>query len=207
MRHGKSNTRLYRVWSGMKDRCYNKNCKGYHHYGGRGIVVCDEWKDDFMCFYEWAMANGYDETAPRGQYTIERKDNDGPYSPDNCCWATIQEQERNKRNNIRVEADGEAKVLKQICEEQGIPYANEQKTYRRRSQGIRPMVKYNQDREKEVQNRAAELAVLMEAHPDWTNAQLAKEMNTTVRTIQRLKSRSERSWQENGQREIMLKSC
>lgn len=187
--HGKSNTRLYGVWSGMKDRCYNKNCKGYHHYGGRGIVVCDEWKDDFMSFYSWAMAAGYDETAPRGRYTIERKDNDGPYSPENCRWATIQEQERNKRNNIHVKVDGKAKILKQFCEEKGLRYSNELKTHQRRTQGIRPMSEYNQDREKKVQERAATLAAIMEAHPDWTNAQLANAMGTTVRTIQRLKAR------------------
>lgn len=187
--HGKSNTRLYRVWSGMKDRCYNKNCKGYHHYGGRGIVVCDEWKNDFMCFYEWAMANGYDETAPRGQYTIERKDNDGPYSPDNCRWATIHEQERNKRNNIHVEVDGEAKVLKQFCEEKGISYSRELKTHQRRTQGIRPMSEYNQDREKKVRERTAMLAAIIEAHPDWTNDRMAKEMGISSRYVQRLKKK------------------
>lgn len=187
--HGKSNTRLYGVWSGMKDRCYNKNCKSYPHYGGRGIVVCDEWKDDFMSFYNWAMENGYDETAPRGQYTIERKDNDGPYSPENCRWATIQEQERNKRSNIRIAVDGEVKVLKQFCDEQGIPYSNARKTHRRREQGVRPMSEYSQDRKKEMQERVAKLVAIMEAHPDWTNAQLAKELETTVRTVQRLKAR------------------
>lgn len=185
--HGKSNTRLYRVWSGMKDRCYNKNCKGYPRYGGRGITVCPEWKNDFMAFYNWAMATGYDETAPRGQYTIERENNDGPYSPDNCKWITIQEQERNKRNNIKVNVGGEVMVLKQACQEQGLVYANELKSHQRRSCGMRTMEEYTADRKRELSENARKLQDIMNSHPEWTNAQLAEAMACTVRTVQRLK--------------------
>lgn len=187
MQHGKSKTRLYRVWSGMKDRCYNKNCKGYPNYGGRGIEVCPEWKYDFMAFYAWAIANGYDETAPRGQYTIERMENDGPYSPGNCKWVTIQEQERNKRNNIKILVDGEVKVLKQACQEKGLAYTNELKAFRRREQGIRPMAQYNEDRKKRITRKVEMLDMLMARNPQWTNAQLAEAMDTTIRSVQRLK--------------------
>lgn len=96
--HGLSKTRLYKIWCGMKERCYNPNNKRYHDYGGRGIRVCDEWLHDFMAFHDWAFENGYDENAPYGQCTIERANNDEGYYPFNCVWTTIAQQNRNKRN-------------------------------------------------------------------------------------------------------------
>lgn len=84
---------LYSRWKCMKSRCYSKTDKDYHNYGGRGITMCDEWRYDFWAFVDWAMENGYREGL-----TIDRKENDKGYSPENCHWITRYEQNQNKRN-------------------------------------------------------------------------------------------------------------
>lgn len=110
-KHRKTDTRLYAVWSAMKNHCRNKNTYEYVFYGGRGIKVCDEWQNDFMSFYKWAIANGYDESAPRGQCTIDRIDCNSNYCPENCRIVTQLQQVNNLRSNHRIEYNGECHTL------------------------------------------------------------------------------------------------
>lgn len=89
--------RLYMVWCGMKERCYSPKHNRYKDYGGRGITICEEWRNDYAAFRDWAMANGYDPNAPRGVCTIDRIDVDGNYCPENCRWVDNKTQCKNKR--------------------------------------------------------------------------------------------------------------
>lgn len=94
----------------MKQRCYNPKSGGYPRYGARGITICQQWLDDPESFVDWALTNGWQRDLQ-----IDRIDNDGPYSPDNCRWVTIKEQSRNRRTNV---TDWEKNT--RICEACGI---------------------------------------------------------------------------------------
>ena len=81
--HGGRKTRLYEIWYNMRQRCYNSNIESYKNYGGRGIIVCDEWKNDFVSFRNWALSNGYTESL-----TLDRIDVNKNYYPENCRWVS-----------------------------------------------------------------------------------------------------------------------
>ncbi len=103
--HGFSKERLYRIWINMRSRCYNKSDKCFRNWGGRGITVTPEWLT-YEGFKEWALANGYSHNL-----SIDRIDNDGNYTPENCRWADGRTQCNNKRNNRRLSAFGETHTL------------------------------------------------------------------------------------------------
>lgn len=113
--HGLSKTRLYTIWADMKDRCNNKNNNAYKNYGGRGIKICDEWLDNFMNFYNWAIENEYDESL-----TIDRINVNGNYEPSNCRWTTWRVQAYNKRTSRKISIYGETKTAYEFEQQYGI---------------------------------------------------------------------------------------
>lgn len=112
--HGQSKTPEYRCWAHMIGRCCTPTESSYHRYGGRGITVCDRWRNSFENFQS--------DMGPRPslRHSIERKDNDGPYSPENCYWGTVREQSNNRRDNIHLTWNGVTKPLSIWAEEIGV---------------------------------------------------------------------------------------
>lgn len=106
IKHGFRRTRLYKCWIDMKQRCSNPNRKDFKHYGERGIGVCEEWKNDFMCFHDWAMKNGYKDAL-----TIDRINVNGNYEPSNCRWVDNMTQRNNRRNNVLLTYRGETHTV------------------------------------------------------------------------------------------------
>lgn len=118
--HGLSKDRLYNIYKRMIRRCYTKNDSSYKDYGGRGIIVCEEWLDKnngVHNFYKWANENGYTD-----ELTIDRIDNDGNYEPSNCRWVNIDVQANNKRSNLLWEHKGEIKTLAQWADDLDLIY-------------------------------------------------------------------------------------
>lgn len=109
--------KLYAVWQTMKARCYRQNKTKFYAYGGRGIKICNEWKNDFENFYNWAINNGYKEGL-----SIDRIDVNGNYEPSNCQWVTNKKQARNKRNNVFIEFNNEKHCLSEWAEILNINY-------------------------------------------------------------------------------------
>ncbi len=116
--HGMARTRIYKIYKGMKNRCYNIKSDDYDKYGGRGIIICEDWlgeEDGFVSFYNWAINNRYSDDL-----TIDRIEVDGNYEPSNCRWSTPIEQCNNKRTNRPITINGEIKNLNEWAREYNI---------------------------------------------------------------------------------------
>jgi hypothetical protein len=149
IKHGKSRTRIYRIWQGIKTRCENLDNKRYKDYGGRGITYCKDW-EYFEKFQDWAIHNGYTKDL-----TIDRIDVDGNYEPNNCRWVTNKVQQNNKRYHHLLSYDGKIQNLAQWSEETGLPY---NVIWKRIKMGwdikkiLTPIATYLIDNEEEVKN-------------------------------------------------------
>ena len=113
--HGKSKDKLYRVWNGMKQRCYNANDDFYYCYGAKGITLCEEWKNSFQNFYDWAISHGYDE-----KLSIDRIDVNGNYCPENCRWVNWKVQENNKRTSVKIDYHCELYTMSELADMFGV---------------------------------------------------------------------------------------
>lgn len=117
-KHNLTHHPLYNIWAKIRERCEKKSSKAYTHYGARGIFVCKEWSRDFEPFYKWSIENGWHKGLE-----IDRIDNNGPYSPENCRWTTKLVQANNKTNNFRLEYNGQTHTLAEWCRELDLDYS------------------------------------------------------------------------------------
>ena len=125
-RDGRTKTRLYQIYTSMKDRCYRANARDYAHYGAKGIRVCSEWLASFDAFRDWALQNGYADNL-----TLDRKEVSGPYSPENCRWSTYKEQANNRSNTKYITYEGVTRTASEWAELIGVSVAAVHGHYRR----------------------------------------------------------------------------
>lgn len=189
--HGLTKTRIYRIWVKMKERCENPNDPKYYRYGKRGISVCDEWRNNFKAFYDWAMKNGYAENL-----SINRQNNDGNYCPDNCEWATKKQQANNTGTNRFITHKGKKQTLQQWADECGISSSTLKsrldvyKWTMNEALSIQPCVGNNQFLRKEQEMRTNLKVLRVRNH--LTQKEMAKKLGV---------SRATYSFVENNQRQ------
>lgn len=128
--HGLSHTRIDNIYKSMISRCYNKNNSRYDRYGGRGIRVCNEWREDKTKFFDWAFSNGYKDSL-----TLDRIDTNDDYKPNNCRWCDYFTQENNKTTTIKLTVNGETHTISEWAIINGI---NRQTIWARLDRGWSP---------------------------------------------------------------------
>jgi hypothetical protein len=147
-KHGSCFTRLHKTWTNMKSRCYTRSATRFSEYGGRGITVCKEWKDDFSSFRLWAESTGYTE-----KMTIERREVNGNYVPDNCIWIPLPEQSRNTTKTIAIEINGVTRLQSEWLDLLNISKCA---FYSRRKAGMQPkdIILELRDKKKSVRSKS-----------------------------------------------------
>lgn len=116
---------LFSIWCGVRKRCLSPKASNYSNYGGRGISICKEWKDNYDSFRIWSIKNGY-----RQGLSLDRIDNNSGYSPENCRWTTPIVQQNNRRSNINIAYNGETHTLKEWSRIIGISYSTLYQRYK-----------------------------------------------------------------------------
>lgn len=120
VKHGLAGTRIYYAWHSMLERCYNPFDNNFSRYGGRGIIVCDEWKNDVQAFYKWSIRNGFDEKSNGKDCSIDRIDVNGNYEPNNCRWVNQITQANNRRTNKKFFYKGDTYTIAELARKTGM---------------------------------------------------------------------------------------
>ena len=115
--HGLTKSRIYNIYDGMIARCYRNSYPGFNNWGGRGIIVCEEWRTEITTFFNWAFANGYKDGLQ-----LDRINNDGNYEPSNCRWTTAKVNAQNRRNSHNLTWNGVTMNLAEWANKTGIHY-------------------------------------------------------------------------------------
>lgn len=197
--HGLSGSPEYIVWASMIARCHNPRSSGYPKYGARGIAVCDRWREDFAHFFDDMGAK------PGPEYSLERKDNDGPYSPDNCIWASPLVQAYNKRNTATIKYLGRELTLPEWAAETGVPLSRIKSRFYRGLPPERIFVKDKIFREHTNFNRGENSAAAKLAEDDvrriralhaegWKGSQIAKHFAVSPMTVSSILNRRNWAW-------------
>ena len=189
----KSSERIYTIYNAMMSRCYNPNVPHYFRYGGRGISVCDEWRNNYYSFREWAYESGYDENAPRGKCTIDRIDDDGNYCPENCRWVDMKVQNNNQhpaytfmprpsnskhKRKLLWTIDGETKSAIEWCEEYGVTM--QFATYRVKKKGMTPKEALTTPKANQGRGRTWDVTGIPEKRSHKKRKQPATDQSTRV---------------------------